>query len=208
MGQIAGWTSSIEERPAGVARGGRATGSDGREEAAVTGILIGRVAGAHGLRGQLRVRCFGDEPAALLEITRLSLDPRNEEEESCSYEVSAIAPGRSGELRVALAGVCRREQAEALQGRNVRVDPDQIPALPSDQYYSFQLIGCQVESSDGAPIGTVREIWRTGAPDVLVVEDAAGNEQLIPAAEALLREVDIEGRRVVIEIPPGLLDAE
>jgi 16S rRNA processing protein RimM len=207
MGRIAGWTSSIEERPAGVARGGRATGSDGREEARVSGILIGRVAGAHGLRGQLRVRCFGDEPAALLEITRVSLDPRNDQEEACGYEVESIAPGRSGELRVGLAGVRRREQAEALQGRDVRVDPGQIPALPSDQYYGFQLIGCRVESSEGALIGTVREIWRTGAPDVLVVEDAAGNQQLIPAAEALLREVDIEGRRVVIEIPPGLLDA-
>ena len=126
MGRIAGWTSSIEERPAGVARGGRALGSEGREEAGPAGILVGRVAGAHGLRGQLRVRCFGDEPESLLEITRVSLDPRNPQEEPCRYEVSAIAPGRSGELRVALAGVRRREQAEALLGRNVRVDPDQI----------------------------------------------------------------------------------
>ncbi len=69
-------------------------GSEGRDEAGPATILIGRVAGAHGLRGQLRVRCFGDEPESLLEITRVTLDPRNAGEEPCSYEVSSIAPGR------------------------------------------------------------------------------------------------------------------
>ncbi len=208
MGRTAGWTSSIEERPAGGARGGRARGSEGRDEAGPTAILIGRVAGAHGLRGQLRVRCFGDEPEPLLEITRVTLEPRNEQEEPCTYEVTSIAPGRRGELRLALAGVRRREQAEALRGREVRVDRDQIATLPAGEHYDFQLIGCRLESTDGALIGTVRGIWRTGAPDVLVVEDAAGEERLIPAAQALLAEVDVEGRRIVIEIPPGLLDAE
>ncbi len=208
MGRIAGWTSSIEERPAGVARGGRAEGSEGRDEAGPSGILIGRVAGAHGLRGQLRVRCFGDEPEPLLGITRVTLEADNESEEPLSVDVTSVAAGRRGELRLALAGVRRREQAEALRGRGVRVDPNQIPTLPSGEYYGFQLIGCRLESTDGALVGTVRGIWRTGAADVLVVEDAAGEERLIPAAQALLAEVDVEGRRIVIEIPPGLLDAE
>ncbi len=206
--RTAGWTSSIEERPAGVARGGRATGSEGRDEAGPTAILIGRVAGAHGLRGQLRVRCFGDEPEPLLGVTRVTLEPRNEQEEPCIYEVTSVAPGRRGELRLALAGVLRREQAEALRGREVRVDRDQIATLPAGEHYDFQLIGCRLEGTDGALIGTVRGILRTGAADVLVVEDAAGEERLIPAAQALLEEVDVEGRRIVIEIPPGLLDAE
>ena len=55
-------------------------------------------------------------------------------------------------------------------------------------------------------IGTVRGIWETGAPDVLVVEDADGAEHLIPAAEALLLEVDIEGGRIVVDAIPGLVD--
>ena len=57
------------------------------------------------------------------------------------------------------------------------------------------------------PIGTVREVWATGAVDVLVVEDEKGAQQLIPAMESQLREVDIEARRIVIEILPGLLDS-
>lgn len=205
MGRTAGWTSSIEERPAGVARGGRATGSEGRDESGSATILIGRIAGAHGLRGQVRVQCFGEEPEPLLDITHVTLAPRNEEETPSAYEVTKVSPGRSGELRVALAGVRSRDQAEALVGCGVQIDPGQIAALPSGEYYAFQLIGCRVESSEGAAVGIVRDIWHTGAPDVLVVEDAAGEQQLIPAAQALLEEVDIEARRIVIEIPPGLL---
>ncbi len=67
-------------------------------------------------------------------------------------------------------------------------------------------MGCRVEREDGSEIGVVRDIWPTGESDVLVVEDKAGSEHLIPAAGDLLREVDIEGRRIVVEVIPGLLE--
>jgi 16S rRNA processing protein RimM len=69
-------------------------------------------------------------------------------------------------------------------------------------------VGCRLEGADGTVVGTVRGIWQTGAHDVLVVESDAGVERLVPAAEELLREVDLPGRRIVVEIPPGLLDGE
>ncbi len=106
-----------------------------------------------------------------------------------------------------LAGVEDRESAERLRGKRVVVEASQLEALPDGEYYSYQLIGCRVEGTDGQPIGTVREVWATGAVDVLVVEDEKGTRQLIPAAESQLRTVDIEVRRIVIEILPGLLDS-
>jgi 16S rRNA processing protein RimM len=63
-----------------------------------------------------------------------------------------------------------------------------------------------VETSDGRKLGTVRELMETGAHDVLIVEDGTGRDLLLPAAGALLREVDVAGRRIVIEVPEGLLD--
>ncbi len=106
-----------------------------------------------------------------------------------------------------LAGVVDRDSAERLRGKLVIAEVSQLEALPEGEYYSYQLVGCRVESTDGQPIGTVREVWPTGAVDVLVVEGDKGAQQLIPAAQNQLREVDIEARRIVIEILPGLLDS-
>jgi len=163
--------------------------------------------GAHGLRGQLRVRCFGAGPEVLEAAPRLILVGEGDEPgaglEVC-YPVESVAPGRRGELRVALEGVQDREAAEALRGRQVLVETSDLEALPAGEYYGYQIVGCRVEAQDGTPVGTVREIWETGGSDLLVVEDEGGREQLLPAA--LLQEVDVEGRRAVIELLPGLLD--
>ena len=128
-----------------------------------------------------------------------------EGQEVC-YLVESVAPGRRGELRVALEGVKNRDAAEALRGRRVLVEAAELEALPAGEYYGYQLVGCRVEGQDGAPVGTVREIWETGGPDLLVVEGEGGRQHLLPAA--LLREVDVEGRRAVVELVPGLLDRD
>ena len=128
-----------------------------------------------------------------------------EGQEVC-YPVKSVAPGRRSELRVALEGVEDRDAAEALRGRRVLVEAAELEALPAGEYYGYQLVGCRIEGQDGAPVGTVREIWETGGPDLLVVEGEGGREHLVPAA--LLREVDVEGRRAVVELVPGLLDGD
>ena len=68
--------------------------------------------------------------------------------------------------------------------------------------------GCEVEDGAGRSIGRVREIRGTGAQDLLVVDGAGGAEHLIPAVREWWREVDLAGRRIVVELPPGLLEPE
>ena len=105
-----------------------------------------------------------------------------------------------------LAGVTGRESAEELHGLLVCGDRAAFEPLEPGEYYWFQLLGCRVAGRDGRQVGTVREIWNTGAHDVLVVEDPEGRDILIPAAAALLCEVDVEQGRIVVEEIPGLLD--
>jgi 16S rRNA processing protein RimM len=109
-------------------------------------------------------------------------------------------------VRLALRGIGSREAAQALVGALVGVEAGQLAPLPSGEFYWYQLVGCTVVSSHGRALGTVRALWDTGAHDVLVVEDERGAEVLLPAAEDLLREVDVERGRIVIEVPEGLLD--
>ena len=171
-------------------------------------VALGRVAGAHGLRGQLRVRVIGGDPTSLMHIPRVSLGRTEEDPTAEAYDVERVARGRRDEVRMALAGIGNRAAAEALRGLFVLGRTADLERLPPGEYYEYELIGCRVEDGAGRPIGVVREVWRTGAPAVLVVVDAAGAEHLIPAAEGILQEVDVEGRRIAIDAIPGLLELD
>jgi 16S rRNA processing protein RimM len=155
----------------------------------------------------VRVRYFGDGPQNLERLSEVALAETREAVPIGRYAVSRVAPGRSGEVRMALEGVGEREAAEALRGRLVLGDPAFLEPLPPGQHYWFQLVGCRVFGDDGRFVGTVREVWATGAHDLLVVETESEQTVLLPTAEDLLQEVDVEAGRVVIELVPGLLDA-
>jgi 16S rRNA processing protein RimM len=169
-------------------------------------VVLGRVVGAHGVRGAIRVRYFGDEPQNLLRARKVALASRHEDPEPRVFAVTGGRAGSRGHLRLELEGIGDRDAAQALVGTLVLGEAAALVPLPPGEFYWHQLVGCRVEGHDGREIGTVRELWETGASDVLVVEDAGGQRRLIPAAESLLREVDVDARRIVIEVIPGLLD--
>jgi 16S rRNA processing protein RimM len=164
------------------------------------------VIGAHGLHGELRVRAGGDDLSGLSSVSRIWL-ARDGQGEARAYEVARVRPGRAGEGRVALVGVADRDAALALRGCSVRVRPSDLPALPEGEYYAFELVGCAAEDLAGRPLGIVQSVAETGAADALVIEDAHGVCRLVPAVAPLLARVDLAARRIVLDPPPGLLDA-
>jgi 16S rRNA processing protein RimM len=188
MGRAAASTSSTEPRAA----------------AAPERLLAGRVTGAHGLRGGLRVRCAAGGAEVLLGVESVCVGVR--EQEARRYAVQRARHGRRDELWLDLAEVADRTAAEALRGAGLWIDPAQLAALPEGEYWAFQLVGCTVEDAAGRSIGRVREVGGNGAQDVLVVDGANGEEHLIPAVRAWWREVDLAGRRIVVELPAGLLE--
>jgi 16S rRNA processing protein RimM len=173
-------------------------------------VTLGRVVGAHGLRGELRVRLEGDGDNNLRAVSSLWLAREEGDPKPVEARVRAVGSGRRGEARLALEGVDSREAAEALRGRLVLGHAGQLDPLEEGEYYQYELVGCRVEDGEGRVLGVVSGIWETGAPDVLVVVDGAsgGRELLIPAAQEILREVDVAARRIVIDAPPGLLDRD
>jgi len=154
----------------------------------------------------VRVRWLGDGPESLLSASRIVLGTDQDDAGRREYEVEKIGPGRPGEVRLALEGVETREAAEALRGRLVLGKAEDLPALPEGEHYWYELVGCDLETEDGRRVGRVREIWETGAHDVLVVDRDDGATCLVPTARELLREIDVEARRVVVEDRPGLFD--
>ena len=152
------------------------------------------------------MRVLGDSPQNLLRAERVWLG-REERDPVCqSLQVRGAAVGRPGEVRLSLVGIERREDAEARRGEVVLAETAVLEKLPPGEHYWFELVGCAVELADGRRVGTVRELWETGAHDVLVVEGPDGRRRLVPTAREFLKEVDIRARRIVIDPIPGLLD--
>ena len=170
--------------------------------------MLGRVVGAHGLRGEIRVRWFGDGPENLLRAKRVELaDARGAEDPApLGCEIGGGGRGRAGEVRLAVRGVEGRDAAEALRGRLVLIEASALPPASAGEVYWYQLVGCHVELTSGEPVGCVREIWETPAHAVLVVLGADGRDRLIPITPALTRRVEVATRRIVIEDLPGLTD--
>jgi len=153
----------------------------------------------------VRVVCDLDVVSVLVEGVRLELSAEGKFGLSRTLEIRSIGSGRGNELRLGFRDIDDRSAAEALVGRDMLVDASMLPVLDEGEFYAYQLVGCRIEDEAGRPLGTVRSIWSTGAPDVLVLDDD-GLERMVPAA--LLREVDLEAARAVIEVIPGLLDGQ
>lgn len=101
-------------------------------------------------------------------------------------------------------GVDTREAAEVMRGHEIALPLEDVPPLPQDTYYYWQIIGLRVLSDDGEELGTISEILETGANDVYIVRDLAGKELLLPAIESVILEVDLAAGVVKAHLIPGL----
>jgi 16S rRNA processing protein RimM len=119
--------------------------------------------------------------------------------------VRSAAPHARSQVLLSLEGTTDRNAAEALVGARVLVAPTLLPPLAENEFYYHEIEGFEVATTDGRVLGQVAETFATGANDVWVVK-GAGREYLIPAIADVVREINREQRRIVIEPMPGLLD--
>ncbi len=169
-------------------------------------IVLGEITGAHGVRGEVRVRIASDSPDPLFQLESVWIGRGPSDPEARRYAVLDCALARAGQVRLRLDGISSREAVAGLVGQLITAPPSVLPDLPEGEFYWYELIGCRVESESGEWVGTVREIWETGAHDVLLVEDEQGVRRLVPTAGALMTEIDIAARRIVVVDLPGLLE--
>lgn len=178
---------------------------------AETGRLIelGRVVGAHGLRGEVRVTPHA-VPCPTLQTglhVRLCLpDVATRALEIVNVRTVRKARRHTPRLLLAFAGIDSRGEAESLRGAALLVDEAALPKLGVSEFYHYQLIGLAVETVTSERVGDIQGVLTTPAHDVLVVGNG-GAEQLVPVVEDVVRTIDLPRRLVVINPPPGLLDA-
>ncbi len=167
-------------------------------------LLVGRVAKAHGISGELAVDIHTDVPDERFAPGAV-LTARLRDRSVRPVTVTAARP-HSGRLLVRFEEVPDRTVAETMRGAQLLVDAAELP--PSDDpdaFYDHELEGLAVVLTDGTPIGTVSEIARGPGGDLLVVKKEDGTEALVPFVRAIVPEVDVTAGRVVIDPPEGLL---
>jgi 16S rRNA processing protein RimM len=171
----------------------------------VTELLVGRVAKAHGISGELAVDIHTDEPDERFAPGAV-LTARLRDRSVRPVTVSTVR-AHSGRLLIRFDEVPDRSAAEAMRGAQLLVDADELP--PSDDpdaFYDHELEGLAVELTDGTAVGTLVEVARGPGGDLLVVKKQDGTEALVPFVRVIVPEVDVKGGRVVIDPPEGLLD--
>ena len=162
-------------------------------------VVVGRVQGAHGVNGWVRLVSYTDPSDNLLAYRSdwLLQGPDGWHSVACS----AARP--QGKNYVALFTDSKdRDSAQALQGLEIAVPASALPAPAADEYYWRELIGMTVVDLRGAQLGCVVELMATGANDVLVVATEAGVRQLIPFSRQHVSQVDVQARQLTVDWDP------
>jgi 16S rRNA processing protein RimM len=178
-------------------------------------VIVGRAGRPHGIRGEVVIGVRTDEPdlrfavGATVEVGSSPDDGPDDDGAGREHLTVASMRWHSGQLLVAFAGITDRTAAAELTGSWLSVDSSQLPDTGDpDEFRDHELIGLNVRTAGGEPVGVVTDVLHYGQ-DLLVVRRAEGDadgECLVPFVKAIVPEVDVEAGLVVIDPPPGLLD--
>jgi 16S rRNA processing protein RimM len=161
----------------------------------VRDVLIAAVIGAHGLKGEVKVKTFTETPEALARYRLLhARDGR-------AFTLSHLRAGKAGEATVTFAEVVDRHTAEGLKGLELFVARDALPETAKNEFYHADLIGLTAMDEADRVIGTVKAIHNYGASDVIEITRGNGDSVMLPFAKDFVPVVDLKAGHVVIAEP-------
>jgi 16S rRNA processing protein RimM len=158
-------------------------------------ICIARIGAAHGVRGAVKLWTFTEDPLAVK-----AYGPLVTKDGTRQFEVTHAREAK-GHLVATLKGVTTREEAERLNGIELYIARDKLPATSEDEYYHADLIGLAAVTPADEPLGRVIAIHNFGAGDIIEIAPPRGATMLLPFTNAVVPSVDLAGGRVVIDLP-------
>jgi len=164
-----------------------------------TFIVLGKIVGAYGVQGWVRVHPFADDPSSWGRMKAWQLGREGELPETWQEVVPARSKLQADGLLVQLEGVSDRTAAEALKGFLVGAAREALPATGKDEYYWADLIGLDVVNGRDERLGSVKELIESAASDVLSSAADDGTERLLPFVSAVVTDVDVAAKRIRVE---------
>lgn len=162
-------------------------------------VLLGVVAAPHGVRGLVRIKSYTDDPMAVA-----SYGPLSDETGRKKYRVEALSAVK-GAVLARIEGVADRTAAEALRGLRLYVERSALPAAGEREWYEADLVGLPAVGRDGRDWGKVIAFHDFGAGPVMEVSGGSRRSLMLPFTDEAVPEIDVEGGKVVVDPPAGLL---
>lgn len=162
-------------------------------------VLLGVITGAHGIKGEVKLKSFASNPEAIAKYGVLVTSDGEE------IEIARLKPQKDGFV-AALKGITDRNRAESLRGRELFISRDRLPDTGANEVYVHDLIGLPVRFKDGSHLGAVTDVPNYGAGNLIEVKMEGRRETvLIPFTETFVPAQDLaEG--VIVDLPEGYLD--
>ena len=158
-------------------------------------ICLARIGAAHGVRGEVKLWTFTEDPRAVMRYGALTT-----KDGARQFEVTRAREAK-GFLVASLKGVTTRNEAERLNGIELYVARNKLPETEAGEYYHADLIGLAAVSIAGEPLGHIIAIHNFGAGDIIEIAPASGATMLLPFSNAVVPMIDIALGRVVIDLP-------
>ena len=167
-------------------------------------ILLGAIAGVHGVRGEVKVKSFTADPLAIATYGPLYDDDGRRFDLKLSQKAAkdAIVIAR-------IDGIVDRNAAEALKGKRLYAPRDALPAIEDQsEFYAMDLIGLRVEDRNGKGLGKVVDLADYGAGDVIAIGGGAEGDFELPFADRFVPVVDLAGGKIVVDLPEDFFTAQ
>ena len=163
-------------------------------------LEIGQIVNTKGLKGELKVNSFSEAQDRFETIDTVLLKNKSEYNE---YKIEKVGYSKN-QVVLKLKGIDTIEEAEKLKNVYIYIYRKQLGELPDGTYYIADLIGLEVFTESGEKLGIVDDIFSTGSNDVYVVKDELGKQKLLPGIDEVLKQIDIENGKIIVNLIEGL----
>jgi 16S rRNA processing protein RimM len=182
------------------------TSNDTRQSSKPQFLILARVMRPHGIRGDLSVQVVTDFPERMSHLDMVYVGPDPEEPRRLKpHHVTSVRRAKKDQWLLHIDSIDSREDADTLRSQYICVSLADAVPLEDDEVYLYQVIGLQVQTTDGENLGRVTDIIETGANDVYVIKGEAYGEILLPAIAGVIRDISVETGVMTVQLLAGLL---
>lgn len=164
-------------------------------------LEIGQIVNTFGIKGMVKVKPFTDDIRRFDKLKTVYVEKNGNQTE---YEIEEVKYHKDMVL-IKFKSIDKIEQAEQLRNAYLTISRDSVEELEEGRYYIVDLLGLEVYTDEQVLLGILDDIFNTGSNDIYVVKDKQGKQILLPAIQDVIKQIDIENKKIIVHLLPGLL---